>query len=66
MRVIVQTAISEQKLKIQVEKLLKNKGIMSLKNTFTVINCIIAHVLQSQQEEELALGLLKVLEENEE
>jgi len=46
-----------------VEKVLKLKGLMNMKVTFATISSILQHLLESDEQEEVAVRLLKQLED---
>lgn len=52
-------------LRNSIGKLLKLKGLMTLKIAFTAISSILQHLLQNLQHDEAALELLKEFEASE-
>ena len=70
-RAIVTTAISAgeyeaaSKLRNSVGKILKLKGLMTLKIAFTAISSILTHLLEKTENNEAAMQLLREFEANE-
>lgn len=68
-RALAQTVMSNDNVEVAdalnalVEKVLKLKGLMNMKVTFATISSILQHLLQSDEQEEVAVRLLKQLED---
>ena len=68
-RALAQTVMSNDNVEIGdalnalVEKVLKLKALMNMKVTFATISSILQHLLESDEQKEVALRLLKQLED---